>query len=570
LYDNRVGDIVKKILRRLERKKRLNKKAFTLIEVLGVIVIIGIILIVAFPSLAQMIHDNDNEELSNYYVLVDEAAQVYAAKLTEQLGSSKYTGCAEVTLDELIDAGYVQKFNNNKVTCSTGSGNIKIRNNKGVISVNFQLSCSEDGKDVYITGKNDNESCEAYVMETQTTLKTTLEGDRTIRKVNASNEVYLTGANPKNYVWYSGKLWRIVSYNALTETTKAVTVNSMTSIYYNSSATNSSLYSGSDVETWINNEFYNSLKDPSKFIINGTWNATPNSSIVSNPKSPDKEEKAKVGMLSTFDYGKVQDWYGTTETWLLSEGNGGYSLYSSAGEIETTSSKTMLGVKPVVTFSSDVNVYGGSGTLTDPYIIDNTKNAIGKPGEYINTRFSGEYVKIGNSKYRIVSNDAGILKVIGTQKLGNYMYSDNHFDYASSNLRKVIEEQLSQEFLMAEHGDFCMDTINSGNATYQSSKCLTPSRVNNNIKIGVPKIGDMLTTNIPGLTEDYWTLNPNTELDGNGNHYGSTMNLVSATGRVTTDTISTQKAAVIVFYLNSNVKISSGTGTSRNPYVLTL
>ena len=144
---------------------------------------------VAFPSLAQMIHDNDNEELSNYYVLVDEAAQVYAAKLTEQLGSSKYTGCADVTLDELIDAGYVQKFNDNKVTCSTGSGNIKIRNNKGVISVNFQLSCSEDGKDVYITGKNDNESCEAYVMETQTTLKTTLEGDSTIRKVNASNEV---------------------------------------------------------------------------------------------------------------------------------------------------------------------------------------------------------------------------------------------------------------------------------------------------------------------------------------------------------------------------------------------
>ena len=57
-------------------EKRLNKKAFTLIEVLGVIVIIGIILIVAMPSLSQMIHDNDNEELSNYYVLVDEAQDI--------------------------------------------------------------------------------------------------------------------------------------------------------------------------------------------------------------------------------------------------------------------------------------------------------------------------------------------------------------------------------------------------------------------------------------------------------------------------------------------------------------
>ena len=46
---------------------------------------------------------------------------------------------------------------------------------------------------------------------------------------------------------------------------------------------------------------------------------------------------------------------------------------------------------------------------------------------------------------------------------------------------------------------FTYSGTNSGNATYQSSKCLTPTRVNNSIKIGVPKIGDMFTTNIPGL-----------------------------------------------------------------------
>lgn len=561
---------MKEILKRLQKMKKLNRKAFTLIEMLGVIVIIGLILIVVFPTMSQILHDNDNQELSNYYTLVEEAAHVYAAKLTDDLGSSKYTGCSEITLDDLINDGYVTKFDNPDVTCTTGSGNIKIRNNKGVISVNFQLSCSEDGEDVYITGKNDGEVCEAYVMESQDNLKITLESDKTIRKSNINNEVYLIGANPNNYIWYSGKLWRVVSYNALTEIVRMVTVNPITSIYYNSDINNASNYAGSDVETWINTEFLDSLKDSQLFLINTSWNATPNTSTISNPTSPDKVRKSKVGLLSTFDYGVIQDWYGSSDSWLLSEGTGGYSLYTASGSIEVAAGTTMLGVRPVIALNSDVIVYSGKGSLTDPYIIDNSKTAFGKAGEYISTRFSGEYVKIADNKYRIVSNDGGTIKVIGTQKVGNYMYSDNHYDYASSSLRTSLETTLLDELLFATDGDFCMDTINTANAVYQSPKCLTPSRVNNNIKIGLPKLGDFFTTNISGVTESYWTLNPNTEVDGSGTNYNATMNLVSSTGKVTTATISTTNAAVVVLYINTDAKIVSGMGTSSNPYVLEL
>ena len=556
---------MKKILKRFIKN---NKKAFTLIEMLGVIVIMGLILIVVFPTMIKMIHGNDEEELAKYYTIVEEAAHVYAAKLTDDLGTSKYTGCSEITLEDLITEGYITEFKDSNVTCTTGTGNIKIRNNKGVISVNFQLSCSEGGEDVFISGTNDGDTCEKYVMESQENLKVILESDKSIRKSNVNNEVYLIGANPSNYIWYSGKLWRVVSYNSLTEIVRMVTVNPITSIYYNSDVNNSSNYNGSDVQTWINTEFLDSLKDSQMFLINTSWNATPNTSTINNPISPDKVQKSKVGLLSTFDYGVIQDWYGSGDAWLMSEGTSGYSLYTSSGSIETASGNTMLGVRPVIALNSDVYVHSGKGTLNEPYIIDNSKTSFGKAGDYINTRFSGEYVKIGTNTYRIISNDAGTIKVIGTQKVGNYMYSDNHFDYASSALRTSLENILLEEQAILTHGDFCMDTINNAAPVYQSPKCLTPSRVNNNVRIGLPKLGDFFTTNIPGVTEDYWTLNPNTEIDGSGTSYNATMNLVTSTGKVTSATISTTNAAVIVIYLNEDAKIVSGIGTSTNPYVI--
>ena len=72
-----------------------------------------------------MIHGNDEEELAKYYTIVEEAAHVYAAKLTDDLGSSKYTGCSEITLDDLINEGYITEFKDSNVTCTTGTGNIK-------------------------------------------------------------------------------------------------------------------------------------------------------------------------------------------------------------------------------------------------------------------------------------------------------------------------------------------------------------------------------------------------------------------------------------------------------------
>ncbi len=534
---------------------------------LGVIVIMGLILIVVFPSMSRMIHNNNNQEFNNYHDVIVAGAQVYAGTLTDKLGTSKYQGCAEITLSTLIDNGYVQNFDDDAVTCQTGSGNIKIRNDKGNITVNFQLRCTKNGKDEYVVGTNDSSACNPYAISEDKNLKLTFENDSSLQKTSPDgNTVYIKGGN--NYIYYSGKLWRAVSYDIVTETVKAVTNDTITSIYYNHA--NSSAYASSDVETWLNNEFLNSLKDSSTFLSNASWNSTPNTNINDNASSNDKLHRSRVGLISTYELGKIDSWYNNgSYTWLLSEGSSGNSLYARGTAVTSSGSTTILGVRPTVVFSPDVLVYSGSGTSSSPYIIDNTAKATGKVGENINTRYSGEYVTIGGNKYRIVSNDGQKVKVIGTSKLMSGMFSDNHYDYASSSLRASIEANSALNSNLISNGDFCLDTINNANLVYQSSKCLSSSRLNSNIKVGLPKIGDLFSTAVPGVTNNYWTINPNVETDASGNNYNATMNVITPNGGVATATISSTNDVVVVFYLDSLVKISGGSGTDTSPYSLT-
>lgn len=560
--------------------KRMNVKGFTLIEVLGVIVIMGLILIVAIPTMSKLMNNNKSQEYNSYYSTVQEAAQVYAGKLGSKLGNSKYSGCAEIELSTLINEGYVEAYSDNDVTCTTASGGtdykIKIRNNKGNISVNFRLICTnnETGEIEYDTGTDsaDTNSCDAYVMAEEINLKTQLDGDESLSKETPadSNITYITGTNPNNYIWYSGKMWRIVSYNSSTDAVKAVTVNPIASIYYNSSSsTGNSSFSGSDIETWLNNDFLTTLKDQQSFLTSYNWNYTSNTDMNTNSSNSSSYKKLKVGLITTYEYGRIKGWYGTGDTWVLSEGTDGKSVYVTDTGISTTLSTEIHSVRPTVVFSSDVLVYDGTGSATDPYIVDDSANAKGSSNDLINTRYSGEYVKLNNKKYRIVSTNGGVTKIISMYNVGTYAFDaiDGYYLYSSSDLKTQLESNFTSISTYLTSGDLCLDTINNDNLTYRSSSCLTSTRLVSGT-IGLPKIGDLFTTSIPGVTNNYWTLNPNTETDETGQAYDSTINTITTKGGTSTSKISETNATVVILYLDSSVKIDGGSGTSSSPYTL--
>ena len=95
-------------------------------------------------------------------------------------------------------------------------------------------------------------------------------------------DTFITGEDPNNYIWYSGKLWRAVSVNNEAKTTKLVTQWNISAIPFNESPTTNNNYNNfqdSYMEEWLNDTsvdgFLGNLRDYENFIVtDAKWNVT--------------------------------------------------------------------------------------------------------------------------------------------------------------------------------------------------------------------------------------------------------------------------------------------------------
>ena len=112
-----------------------------------------------------------------------------------------------------------------------------------------------------------------------------------------------------NYVWYSGKLWRITSI-APDGTMKMITEDLLTSIYWGSDTT----YSTSWVREWLNQEFLPTLYNYENIIVTDyEWNATMTTSYTSK-LAETTMITAPVGMLNAYEYYRSYKKLGTDAT----------------------------------------------------------------------------------------------------------------------------------------------------------------------------------------------------------------------------------------------------------------
>ncbi len=243
---------------------------------------------------------------------------------------------------------------------------------------------------------------------------------------------YLTGSNECvdfNYVWYSGKMWRITEI--LNDgSIKMISENIVSAINFGQDAK----FNNSYIKQWLNEDFLDTLYNHENILVeNASWDISYFYDWCW--REPPETVKATVGLLNPYEYSKVRQ-YSDGEHNFLSLGHSWWlSSYISAGAKAVNGIQqngditgwdvpnTAFGVRPVVILKPDIK-FSGNGTQEDPFVLLDDKSAA-KEGDKINTRLPGELVTINGMLYRIVNTHELNGKTVTKLKSAEYITDEN-------------------------------------------------------------------------------------------------------------------------------------------------
>ncbi len=267
-------------------------------------------------------------------------------------------------------------------------------------------------------------------------------------------DTFITGTDPNNYVWYSGKLWRAVSVNNEAKSTKLVTQWNISATIYN--PVKQTNFEGSYMEDWLNDTtvdgFLGNLRDYENFIVtDAKWNATLDATSlgsITRPSDSGTIVTDAVGLLNMYEYqssnnGETNGYLNNGLTWwtLTPYGASVVRRVNDMGIVDYYSPSGAHGVRPSINLKSSVRIVDGDGTIDDPYRL-NGDNDTNLSVTLLSSRYSGEYIKFGNDEnnlYRIVSHENGtgtkIVSAVPLKNSGSHIESTfgSNTSFSSSN-----------------------------------------------------------------------------------------------------------------------------------------
>ena len=222
----------------------MKKNAFTLIELLAVIVILAVILVIAIPRILDVIETSKKDSFKN-------SAQLIADSAEKKKVSDKLLG-----KDEEITCKDVAKINDEDYASC-----IITFDSDGIAKVSITGKGKFDGLKITNGTKENAEVKEitkpTYGMKATEYITNLLEYDGVgLKKDNTSDEnIRYYGANPNNYVSFNNELWRIIG--VFGNNVKLVRKDSLGSLSWDSSE--ASVNSGGGVNEWSTSALKNYL-----------------------------------------------------------------------------------------------------------------------------------------------------------------------------------------------------------------------------------------------------------------------------------------------------------------------
>ena len=515
----------------------------------------------------------------------------------------------EGSLPEGVDIGYIEKEGVNTPPSSTGINLEKVDTTGSSNTYLVRVSNTTDNEITITLGVsvgldyNDLELPENGLLLRKIistgTVKEVIEDDIMNRlNYEDSEQTFVTGSNPYNYIWYSGKLWRVVSIDPSDNSVKLVTQWNISTISYDNNSTN---FEDSYMEEWLNDTsvdgFLYNLREPEKFIkMDSKWNA---SQMSDTSKPPSESEggtivEDTVGILNLYEYSMSYTGSSYSRSYL----NNGLvwwllTPYSSVNIWRCIMTGTFdryenynisNGIRPSINLKPEIKILDGDGTVDNPYRLegDNDSNL---SGTLLNTRYSGEYINFGtgeNNLYRIVSHETkGLTKIVSAKTLKEngtiktVTFGDSVFYSSTNTIGSFLNgeyltdgEYLTSELvnMIEDNTTWYLGTVGSG-VSYRLAKykdvSMSEYATNTNAKVGLLRFGELMAGQFDRSENNvnYWTLTP---------YSTSHVRYVGSNGAASFNYPDRANNVYPALNLKSNVIITGGDGTKNNPFTLDL
>lgn len=396
----------------------MKKEGFTLVELLAVIVIIGIIYLIVFPSVTSFI-DKSKEKSYNIQVdLIEKASKKWVVDNTDELLKKDpyHLNNINLTLTTLKKDGYLQdEFIENPKTkkIMTGCVVVSYQSNKNQYEYTYKdgldsysksevkdikqaeemAACDNEKGYIYTYFKNNNklEKTSGNKNSNGDDIKLSeIFADTLISKTdsgleNLGDEYFFQGLNPTNYVKVDGydTIWNVLSINTSDKTIKLVaSAQTMNSAFIASSPFNASSYESSsdlktNLEAKINEISSNVIKNESEFKVGTISDINKDLDIIFSEEGQNIFT-GKIGIITASEYLKTKNSNGNTylsstsgTAWTMNFSNNNHVIINTDGNLSTAPiDANSRFVYPTIVINANVVKKSGAGTLTDPYVIE--------------------------------------------------------------------------------------------------------------------------------------------------------------------------------------------------------
>ena len=548
------------------------KKGFTLVELLGVIIILGVIALITFPLIDKSIKSSKEKALERTIDGIEEAAYNYSVE--NDIGYS--TEYKVLSLTTLISNGFLNNKLINPVTNEELKGCVLYRWDSTVSQYIFEYD--EECDVPLFPGSLINILLKQYNPDNTTGL---------VKDSTNENLYYYTGTNEEvanNFLWYGGHQWRVLEFDTSANTLTLITQQPLTTIQPSSIVWESEeAYNNSYIKTWLNEYFWNSLDSSIQAnILDSTFNIGIYNNVgeITTSKKVgllDEDQYKRAGEVDSFLDIKDVFWLGNR--YSSSDVRGVYSN----GYLDYNGPTTSYGVRAVIKIS-DITITGGDGTLASYYQVANkaTNTANVQVGEYINVPYSGSDNACGSDNmctFRVVSKDEDSIKVVLNGLLpttsvygSSTTITTSHTIYTPLN---TFAEGISEIYRYTGNKTFYIGDYPKG-VNYEDVKDETLEA-----SVGLPTLGEMFSGNDIDLSTSSTKIfvDVNTIENPTASYYYWLMNRSSSSyvrfvrdnGGIGFSSNTNTYGVRVVIYLKSgtsSITFTGGEGTPQSPYVL--